>query len=45
MSDSNLRIFREKLLLENQKQRGNLKKKKKKNGKRTNKHKRKDKKN
>ena len=45
MSDSNLRIFREKLLLDNPKHRWNFAKKKKKNGKRTNKHKRKDKKN
>ena len=44
MSDSNLRIFREKLLLDNPKHRWNFAKKKK-NGKRTNKHKRKDKKN
>ena len=44
MSDSNLRIFREKLLLDNPKHRCNFEKKKK-NGKRTNKHKRKDKKN
>ena len=42
MSDSNLRIFREKLLLDNPKHRWNLATKK--NGKRTNKHKRKDKK-